>query len=199
MTLDFESCAGKNFVAGVQDAERALLSAKDILLKQKQVVAVAQIQQAQGTCCYVRAAFLFDTPSAATWYDEANRHFLGAFGMLMEELKDKGKKFEQPCATFAEQVKCLDNKSTPLTSESKQSTPKNFLHETRALHLAVADCAIDLGISFGNRRRTIGLCVSRAPRYRRAEARKKTSCARALSTECRWHAQILAKGCGWKH
>jgi hypothetical protein len=162
MALDFESCAGQNFLAGVQDAERALLSAKDILLKQKQVVAAAQIQQAQGTCCYVRAAFLFDTPSAATWYDEANRHFLGAFGVLMEELKDKGKKYENPCATFAEQVNSLD----------KNNTQKNILHETRALRLALADCAIDLGISFGNRRRTIGLCVWRA---RRATATRRSA------------------------
>jgi hypothetical protein len=169
MALDFESCAGQAFVAGVRDAERALLSAKDILLKQKQVVAVAQIQQAQGTCCYVRAAFLFDTTSAAIWYDEANRHFLAAFGVLNQELEDKYKNYEHPCASFAEQVKKLDKEDKNM-----------FLHETiirsvmpctRALRLALADCAIDLGISFGNRRRTIGLCVLRA---RRASATRKT-------------------------
>ena len=138
-SFDFETGGGPSFLAGVQDAERALLSAKDILLKQSTTaillkqrasrmqpqqkppavsptVALAQIQQAQGTCCYVRAAFLFDTPSAATWYDEANRHYLAAFQVLQEELGPS--------------------------------------------HLAVADCAIDLGISFGNRRRTIGSCAS---------------------------------------
>ena len=108
---DFECGAGRALASGVADGELALAAAREVFERCGRAAGVAKVQQAMGTCCYARAAFLLDAESAREWYELANTHLIAAL-------------------------------------QSLQS-----LHGEADVD--VAACAIDLGISFGNRRRTL--------------------------------------------